>query len=270
MLILLLKVTITITVVSALSIIAERISPRAAGILSGYPLGSAISLFFIGLEQSPEFAGESAIYNVAGMTALLSFFFIYFQVSTRIQRKSASIALASLSAFIGFLAVDALLHALALPAWGCLLVGAAGVAAFGFLFRVIPNVTITRRVRLGPGVMVFRAALAALVILSITGAANLVPASWAGLFSAFPATVFPLILILHSTYSAEQAHTVIKNVPNGLWSLVLYSLTISFTYPRFGIYWGTLIGFGVATIYLLLFALLSQARLHAARGLEQA
>lgn len=261
--IILCKVAITILVVSALSIIAERISPRAAGILSGYPLGSAISLFFIGLEQGQEFAGTSAIYNVAGLTGLLSFFLVYYLVSKPMQQhglpRRVVIPVSSLIALFGFLAVSSALHALNLPAWACALVGAAGVYGFGVLFRHIPDRGIAQRVRLNPLVLLFRAVLAALVILAITGVAHLVPPSWAGLFSAFPATVFPLLLILHTTYGAEQAYTVIKNLPSGLWSLVLYSLTVSYTYPNFGIYWGTLIGFGVATVYLLGFAAITGA-----------
>ena len=33
--------------------VAERVSPRVAGLLSGYPLGAAIALFFMGLEIGP-------------------------------------------------------------------------------------------------------------------------------------------------------------------------------------------------------------------------
>jgi hypothetical protein len=257
----LLKIAITVIVVTTLSLIAEHISPRAAGILSGYPLGSAIALFFIGVEQGAVFAGQSAIYNVAGLAALLFFMFVYYLVSRSLPSRLAKaviIAAASVAANLAFFGLDAFLHAMSLPAWGCVLVAAAAILGFGGLFRGIPNAQIAQRIRLGPGVLIFRAALATLVILAITGAAHLVPPAWAGLFSAYPATVFPLLLILHSTYGAEQAHTVIKNLPTGLWALFLYSLTISFAYPRLGVYWGTLVGFAAATVYLLALAAFSQ------------
>ncbi len=248
-----LKVTITIIIVTTLSIIAERVSPRAAGILSGYPLGSALSLFFIGLEQGADFAGASALYNVAGLVALLSFFFVYYHVSRRIDQRVArrfSIPAASLAALAVFFAVSSLVQAIQIPPWSRVLITTIAIAGFIVLFRTIPDTKIQKKVRLSPGVLVFRAGLSAVIILAITSAAGLVPPSWAGLFSAFPSTVFPLILIIHSTYGAQQAHTIIKNLPTGLWSLMLYSLTLSFVYPRFGIFLGTLIGFGVATLYL--------------------
>lgn len=250
----LIKILVTILIVSVLSVIAEHVSPRAAGILSGYPLGSAIALFFIGLEQGTAFAAQSAIYNVSGLAALLFFLFTYYQVSARIPSRLGSILAASLAANAAFFAFDGLLHSLNLPGWGCVLVGSAAIAGFGALFRRIPNAVIAQRLRLGPGVLLFRAGLASLVILSITGAAHIAPPSWAGLFSAYPATAFPLLLILHATYGPDQAHTVIRNIPTGLWALVLYSLAVSYAYPRLGIYWGSLAGFGIATLYLLALA----------------
>ncbi len=253
--VLLTKVLVTIVAVTTLSLIAERVSPRAAGILSGYPLGTAISLYFIGLEQGAVFAGTSAPFTLMGLAAMLTFLFAYYQVSARVTGKAKAIILASLAAFSSFLGIAALLDLLHPPAWSGLGVAAIAILGFGLLFRGIVNTKIQARMRLGPGVLLFRAALASLIILAITGAAHLVPAEWAGLFSAFPSTIFPLLLILHSTYGAEQAHTVIKNLPTGLWALVLYVLTVSIAYPQIGIGWGTLLGFGVATIYQLGLAL---------------
>lgn len=262
----LLKITVTILAVAALSIVAERASPRAAGILSGYPAGSAIALFFIGLEQGASFAGASAPFNVAGLAASLSFMAVYYWVSrhTFTFGRLASILAAFTAAACALFAVDALLHLLNPPAWASVLVAITAILGFGALFRHIPNAGIIQRVRLNPPVLLFRAVLSAAIILAITWAANLVPPSWAGLFSAFPATAFPLVLIIHITYGAEQAYTIIKNFPTGLWSLVLYSLTVWAAYPRMGIYWGTLAGFGAATIFLIGLALIN------ARSFEKA
>lgn len=252
----LIKVLVTILVVTFLSLIAERVGPRLAGILAGYPAGSAISLFFIGVETGPQFAGQSAMYNVAGLVALQVFLLVYYQVTARIHFRSrfASIAAGTTAAVASFLAAAALLKLINLPVWAGAGLTALAIPFFHFLFRTIDNSAIRQRVRLSPRVMLFRASISAGVVVIITGVAGLVGPQWAGLFSAFPVTVFPLILILHRTYGVEQAHTVIKNIPLGLWSLVLYSITVSFTYPRLGLAWGTLVSFGVATLYLLALA----------------
>jgi hypothetical protein len=255
----LLKVFVTILLVTGLSVVAERVSPRTAGLLSGYPAGSAIALFFIGLEQGALFAGQSAPYNVAGLTGTLIFLLVYYHVSARARRFN--ILVSSAAAVTSFLASVGVISALRLPPWAGVLMTAAAIPLFIYLFRAIPNAGIANRVKLGPRVLLFRAAISALVILLITGAAYLVGPKLTGLFSAFPATIFPLLLIVHSTYGVAQVHTVLKNVPQGLGALVLYSITVSFVYPAFGIYWGTLLSFGVATAYLFGLALVNGKRI---------
>ncbi len=86
---------------------------------------------------------------------------------------------------------------------------------------------------------------------------------WAGLFSAFPITLFPLILIVHISYDKEHVHTIIKNFPVGLGALIIYSLSVYKVYPIWGIYIGTVVSFIMATVYLFgLFALISIAKKH--------
>ena len=102
--------------------------------------------------------------------------------------------------------------------------------------------------------LLFRASLAALIILGITGAANLVPPSLGRAVQRLSLHRFSAGADHSQHLWTEQAHTIIKNLPTGLWALVLYTLTISFAYPRWGIYWGTLAGFAVATVYLLALA----------------
>src|SRR5210317_1720551 len=67
------KVLVSILVVVLLSLIAEHAGPRVAGIVSGYPLGAAISLFFIGIEIDPAFAARGAIFTAAGLSATVAF-----------------------------------------------------------------------------------------------------------------------------------------------------------------------------------------------------
>ena len=52
--------------------------------------------------------------------------------------------------------------------------------------------------------------LAGFIILAIITTAKLVGSRWAGLLSAFPSTLFPLILIVHLSYDKTHVHTIIK------------------------------------------------------------
>ncbi|MBN1303448.1 MAG: hypothetical protein JXA13_03360 [Anaerolineales bacterium] len=56
-----------------MSAIIERLSPRTTGILSGYPLGTAILLFFFGIENNTDFPADSAWLALLGMAACKTF-----------------------------------------------------------------------------------------------------------------------------------------------------------------------------------------------------
>jgi len=87
----LVKIAVTIGVVIMLSLVAERVSTSMAGVLSGYPLGAAIVLFFYGLGVSPEFAAKSAVYAMPGLIGTQSFVYLLllrFIVMTWKNRKT--------------------------------------------------------------------------------------------------------------------------------------------------------------------------------------
>ena len=250
-LLVLFKILVTIAIVVGLSVVAEHVSPRVAGVLSGYPLGAAIALFFIGLEIGPDFAAESAVYTIAGLTGSLCFVYAYYQTAMRCDRWALPIA--STGATAGYFAVIGPLHSIGLSKLSAVVFTVSATFAFAFLFRNIEDSRIDRPVRLTFRVLVLRAVLAAIIILMITGAAKWVGSRWAGLFSAFPTTLFPLMLIVHLSYGRPAVNTIIKNFPRGLGSLILYALGVSFLYPRYGVLLGTIMAFTLATAYLVVY-----------------
>ncbi len=246
------KLIVAIVFVIGLSLLAENVSPKVAGILSGYPTGSAITLFFFGLEVNPDYAATSAVYNMIGLTAALSFVYVYYMASKYFVKLN--ILLSSLSAILGYFIIVWLLHLIEINIFIAITIPIAFAFLYIYLFKNIKNITIETKAKLNFKILFVRAFFAALIILLITSVPKFVGPNWAGLFSAFPTTLFPLMLIIHYTYSKEHVHTVIKNVPIGMFSLIIYSLTVSIVYPLFGIYLGTLISFGTATLYLLVYS----------------
>lgn len=248
---LVIKIAVTVTMVLALSLIAERVSPRAAGLLSGYPLGAAIALFFIGLEISPEFAAESAVYTLAGLAASQAFVYGYYVASRRAVGRGL---LASTAAGLaGYFAAAWLLRLVPFSRGLAVLAAVGSMVVFVRCFRGIRDVAIARSVRLTPAILLLRAAFAAGIIIAITAAAQAVGPAWAGLFSAFPTALLPLMLIVHMTYDKAHVHTIIKHFPLGIGSLITYGLSVSYLYPACGVGWGTLAAFGLATVYLLVY-----------------
>src|SRR3989338_10166557 len=95
-----LKFVLTVAVVLGVSWVAERFSPRLAGILTGLPTGTPIILFFYGLEHGAQFAPDTTVYNLVGFIAGLSQFFAYYKVSARFKRHGLLLSLlASLATY---------------------------------------------------------------------------------------------------------------------------------------------------------------------------
>ncbi len=242
------KIIISMITVIGLSLVAERASPKLAGILAGYPHGVAIVLFFIGLEQGAGFAAMAAVFAIAGLAANVTLALVY-SLSCRFFAKT-HLVMAPVLSLLAFFILAAGLKILAPDTLAALIIAIAFVLAAGFLLRRGLDVKITGITRLSPGSLLLRAALATGIVLAITAGAGYTGPQWAGLFSGFPIVTFPLLLIIHFSHGPAPVITMIRNYPTGLGSLIIYALSISLAYPLLGIYWGTLAGFVAATLYL--------------------
>ncbi len=245
---LLYKVCITMLAVLGLSFVAEKISVRLAGLLSGYPIGTAIILHFYGLEYGAQFAADAAIFNLCGLLASQTFAYTYYRVSQR----TASLFVTSILALTGYLLPTLVVSQTNPTRLTALVIAISATTLFCILFRgnkikqvVAPQ---TWSVRLIAGRLIFTASL----VLVVTEFADIVGPSWAGLFSAFPVALYPLVFLLHREYGPETAQNILGNFPFGLWSVIAYALTVSLVYPLYGVIWGTLLGFAVATAVLMI------------------
>ncbi|GAA3928593.1 hypothetical protein [Litoribacillus peritrichatus] len=254
------KILVSILVVVGLSAIAERVSPKVAGILSGYPLGTAISLFFIGIENGVDFATHASVFTLSGLTASLTLVFGYYHASRVTAHLSlpVSVFISVLASVSVFLSIGFGLSKLPLGLISGFVLCAVAIVVFTLLFRPIQNTLVTAKVRFTRWVLLVRSLAAAGMVLLITGVAEWAGSSLAGILAAFPITLFPFLVIMHLTYGAAQAHTVIKNYPLGIGALITYVISVSFAYPALGIGLGTLVSFGFATLYLMVFYFINQ------------
>ena len=248
---LLYKLGITMLAVLGLSFVAEKISARLAGLLAGYPIGTAIILHFYGLEYGAQFAADAAIFNLCGLLASQCFAYTYHRVSQR----TPSLGIVSTLALTGYLLPACVVSQLHPTRVTALAIAVLATALFCILFRnhkarpsAAPR---TWSLRLVAGRLIFTATL----VLAVTEFAEMIGPTWAGLFSAFPVALYPLVFLLHREYGAGTARVILGNFPYGLWSVIAYALTVSLVYPLYGVIWGTLLGFAVATVVLALVGL---------------
>lgn len=251
----LLKLLISIAVVLGLSLVAERLSTRTAGMLSGYPLGTAITLGFIGIEISPDFAGQSAVYTLAGFSSTLALGMGYWLCGRATGIRG--VINGTLGGMLAWLVASLVLAQFSFTRVTGVLVTLVTIALCMRLYRRVPE-TSASKTPFSWITLMARAALAAGIVFGITALAHVLPPSWAGLVAAFPVTMYPLLVILHLTQGPAPVATVIKHYPAGLGSLLCYSLVVSLSYPSVGVLLGTLLGFGVATAWIGLFTLLQR------------
>lgn len=257
------KILVTFSTVLLLSWIASRSGPKLAGLMSGFPLGSAISLYFIGVEQGAEFAATASIHSLGGLTSSLCLAAAYWWAMVRFPSiKYLPLVLAvSLSAFI-------------FSAWALqflpnnrganLATVVAAILLFRQWFKRIPTSSIAQP---RPGIwlkpwftLLFRAAIATSAVILVTGLASLLNPTQAGLLAAFPISFFPLMLILHISFGAPMLASTIRHYPDGMGALVIYVLTIGYTYAIFGVALGTAIGLLSSILYLVIYALFNHHR----------
>jgi hypothetical protein len=243
---LLYKICITMLAVVGLSFVAEKVSVKLAGLLSGYPIGTAIILHFYGLEYGAQFAADAAIFNLCGLLASQCFAYTYYRTS----QKTASLAVTSALALAGYLLPAFIVSQMNPTRLTALVIAIIATGLFCLLLRGKRGKRVTASrgwsTRLVAGRLLFTATL----VLTVTELADIVGPGWAGLFSAFPVALYPLVFLLHREYGPETARAILENFPYGLWSVIAYSLTVSLAYPRYGVIWGTLLGFAVATVVL--------------------
>lgn len=243
------KLLVSIGLVLGLGAVAVRVSPRVAGLLAGYPLGTALALFFIGLEISPLFATQSAVHTLAGFTATLALGGGYL-LCGRLDGLTGVLT-GCVGGLAAWLMVGGVLSQFEFTRISGTLVTLVAIVLFTWLYRRVPEARVNASSVFSWSALAFRAGLATLMIFIITALAHVVPAAWAGTLAAFPVTMLPFLLILHASYGAAPAATVIKHYPMGLGALLSYTLCVSLTYEPWGLAVGTLAGFTVATLWLV-------------------
>lgn len=247
---LIIKSIAVVALVLSLSYIAEKVSPKVSGILSGLPVGSSITLLFFAIENGVDYVTNVALYNIHGLFAALAFSIGYY-ISTFYKGKF-EIFMSLLISFIAYLIIAFILayvppHVVLTPLIVITLMLIASV-----YFAKKENFAIDKKVKTSISDIFFRSLLTISIFLVISSLPKYVPSNIAGIFSSFPTILLPLMLIIHFRHSRLQARTVIKNTPFGLSSVVIYSLVVYFAYAKIGIVFGTIVALIASVLYVVI------------------
>jgi hypothetical protein len=235
-------------IVLALSLIAERVSTRLAGILSGAPIGVTMVYFFVGLERGPIYIAESVPFAIASLTGTMAFVYVYYRASLWFKRLNA--VMSAVTASLAFIAISLVLIRIPFGMIGALAISLGSFALLGYLLRRIGDVDVDEPVRITFGLLSLRSGMAALFVVGIITLADSLGSAWTGMLIGFPMTLLPTLFIVHATYGHKHTHTMIQNLPFGLTSLIVYVLAVAETFPRLGVVGGTVSSLLVALAYL--------------------
>ena len=185
----LLKIIVSILTVFALAVLAQKVSPKLAGMIAGYPTGTAISLFFFGLEISPQFASDSVAYNLVGVVATQIFVYFYYK-STLIFKKN-TVLYSVFTSVLAYLIAIYLLSFIHADIYLAVILVSASTLFFISIFRKLKEAKIEDEIKVGTHHLFAKSIVATIIIIFITEIAKFVGPAWAGLLSSAPSTLLP-------------------------------------------------------------------------------
>jgi len=252
--------------IASITVIAEKKSPRIAGILMSLPVITFLSLIFMAVSHGVDFAGKAALWNPIGAIAdliYMGFFAAGLKIPEYIDIKQngknrngtsdriKEVCYGLITGFAGYFVSILVLSKLSISSgWFSLIfLWIAAIISYK-IFRRFPDMKIAPKKIVSSKDILSRclfggSAVAAIVILG-DSAGYL----WGGLFSSFPGTITPVLVLLHLRNGKEMSFTVIKSSPIGLSATGFYSCMVWLFYPLYGILIGTVVSYAAVLGFL--------------------
>lgn len=215
---LLFKILLAPVLIALVSLAGRKWGPGVGGWLLGLPLSSGPILFFLVLEQGPQFASHAALGSLLGILAWATSVLIYAYCCLKMPWWWST-----LIAWLGYFTVAALVLRVNLSVgWAFLLV----CAALAAMLLVFP-----RNIKPGsPPVyerydLILRMVTAAVMVVTLTGFARILGPVRSGVLSAFPAYTTILAVFSHRHEAAAAVKTM-KGILAGLYTAATFFLAL--------------------------------------------
>ncbi len=252
-----LKIALSAGMVIVITLTAERVSTRLAGVMVGFPLGAGLMLFFLGVEQGPAFAAQSALWSIQGILAALGFCWWYRRGAAWFpSRTKAALCCSCIVGLSGYVVTSAVIR-LVMPEHAAVRTVLVVLLLFvpAIAFRRASLRRIKEKVTVSWAMLAVRAGFAALVILSVTSLAAAVGPVWSGLLATFPTIILPSVMILHFHYGGESVPAFFRDTPLAMIAIIVFSLFVHWTFPLLGVIGGTLLSYAASLVYLMVYEL---------------
>lgn len=229
-------------VVVLVMFIAEKFGSKVGGILGTLPSTIVVAFVFIGLSEGTQFASEAASVVPAELGINVIFLFVFALLVHR------STALAFGLTFLIWTILSSLLVIFHINSIGIsiLIYLVCVIGAFFYLekkqkIHSRPKVAIHYTAKK----IMLRGILAGIVIAIAVVLSN-VGTIISGIFSVFPAILSSTMLISVREHGPDFAAGIAKSMMLGLSSVATYATLINLLYPIYGIFYSSLIAYGVS------------------------
>ncbi|MDA3867878.1 MAG: DUF3147 family protein [Salinivirgaceae bacterium] len=228
--------------------IAEKLGSRIGGAIANLPSTILVSLVYVSIVRSPQYAAEAALAAPMGMAINTVFLFVFVLL---MKRPLWIATLASLTVWccLAFVASH-------FPDTGIvpLVVLYLSVMIVSFLllehvFKV-PSAE-KRAIPFRWWTIFMRALFAGSVVGSTVVISSFANSFWTGIFATFPAVMLSSMLILRLAQGPDFARAVGKTMVLASVNIIVFAGAVHFLYPLWGVLWGTVVAFLLATLFVV-------------------
>ncbi len=229
------------------TILAERFGSKTGGLVSNLPSNILVSLIFISIVNDVDYVADLAPAVPIGLT-INTVFMVAFILMLRIGLIFSVTVSLSIWFLIALLFARLEMTNIVTNILLCLITISLSV---WFLEKFIRIKSQKNNVRnFSPGQIIFRILFSGAIVATIVVISRYSSPYFTGIFSTFPAMLLSTLVLLTISQGKEFAMATGKILILSLTNIIVYVVAVSFTYPWIGIFFGTIVSYSVAALWI--------------------
>ncbi len=230
------------------SLVAERLGTKVGGLIANLPANLLISLLFVTFVRDVNYVTQAVLAVPAGLINT-TIFLLVFVLCLRWGLLAASLV-SLLTWFVNALLLNHIGQINLLIGILCYVVFV--LLAVIALEKILPDTDVKALQKYySTWQMAGRAVFSGSVVAAVVVISKFSPPYFTGIFATFPAMLFTTLFILARSQGAGFVRSVGKVLVLTTSNLLIYALAVYFTYPQFGVVYGTLISYLASVVWVL-------------------
>ena len=242
-------------VIGSLTVLAQHLPQKTAGIILAVPITMAISLFFIWfISSQDEFVASFDILPM-GVGISMSFMVVYIYIAQTIKKRSVSIILSLLSVYVSWLLFAICTASFGKPTLLSSFLAFFFITAFcqWMLLRLPYQTDEDHSHTPSTKEIIVRMVLSGSVVALALFTTKAVSPFWGAFVGVTLPSVYPSYLaVLHYAHGPNFLIKVLRLLPTGSTTYIVYGFVVRELYPLLGPWIGTLIAYASTVVYMYL------------------